>query len=49
MTPKQMQHSEPEEFPLRHDAATWDEETFGSSWDDEQEQLAGELTRYVEE
>ena len=46
MTPKQMQHSEPEEFPLLHDAATWDEDTFESNWDDEQEQLAGELTRY---
>ena len=42
MTPKPARHVEPEEFPLAHDAATWDEDTFESDWDDEA-RLAGEL------
>ena len=35
MTPKPARHVKPEEFPLAHDAATWDEDTFESDWDDE--------------
>ena len=45
MSPKQAQHREPEELPLAHDAATWDEDTFESDWDDEEEQLVRELAR----
>ena len=45
MSPKQAQHREFEEFPLAHDAATWDEDTFESGWDDEEEQLVCELAR----
>jgi hypothetical protein len=39
MSPINTQQREPGEIPLAHDAATWDEETFESGWDDEQEQL----------
>jgi hypothetical protein len=47
MTPKQAQHREPEEFPLAHDAATWDEDASESGWDDEEAQLAGELAQFA--
>lgn len=43
MAPKQGQHREAEEFPLAHDAATWDEDNTDSSWDDEEAQLADEF------
>ena len=51
MTPKQarQQPGEPQEFPLAHDAATWDEDTFESDWDDDQAQLAGELARFADD
>ena len=39
MTPKQTPRREPEEIPLEHDAATWDEDTFDSAWDDEEAKL----------
>lgn len=45
MSPKQARHREPEEIPLAHDAATWDEDIFESDWDDEGEQLVCELAR----
>lgn len=45
MSPKQAQHREPEEIPLAHDAATWDEDTFESGWDDEEVQIVRELAR----
>ena len=49
MTPKQTQRRVPEEIPLAHDAATWDEETFESGWDDEEAQLAGELAKFADD
>lgn len=42
---KQAQHRKSEEILLAHDAATWDEDTFESGWDDEEEQLVRELAR----
>jgi hypothetical protein len=48
MTPKQTQPRVPEEIPLAHDAATWDEET-ESGWDDEEAQLAGELAQFADD
>ena len=47
MTPKQAQQIEPEEFPLAHDAATWDEDASESGWDDEEAQLACELAQFA--
>ena len=35
----------PQEISLTHDAATWDEDTFGSAWDDEEGRLILELAR----
>lgn len=49
MPPKQTQRRVPEEIPLAHDAATWDEETFESGWDDEEARLAGEMARFAED
>lgn len=51
MKPKQAQQQpiEPEEFPLAHDAATWDEDTLDSGWDDEQAQLADEIARFADD
>ena len=51
MTPKraQRQSSESEEFPLAHDAATWDEDTRDTAWDDEEAQLAGEIARFADD
>ena len=49
MTPKQAQRTEPEGFPLAHDAATWDEDTFESAWDDDQAQLADEMARFADD
>jgi hypothetical protein len=45
MPPKQAHHRKSEEILLTHDAATWDEDTSESGWDDEEEQLVGELAR----
>ncbi len=45
MPPKQAPQREPEEFPLAHDAATWDENTCESDWDDEQARLVRDLAR----
>jgi hypothetical protein len=49
MTPKQAQQIEPEEFPLAHDAATWDEDASESGWDDEEAQLAGALAQIADD
>ena len=48
MPPKQAPHREPKEIPLAHDAATWDEGTFESGWDDEEVQLVHELAQSAE-
>jgi len=46
MLPKQQApQRDPQEIPLRHDAATWDEDETESGWDDEKEGLIAELTR----
>jgi hypothetical protein len=45
MASKKALRRESEDIPLAHDAATWDEETFGTGWDDEQEKLVLELSR----
>jgi len=40
---------EPDEFPLAHDAANWDEDTFQSGWDDDEALLADELARFADD
>lgn len=49
MTQKQARQHESEEFPLAHDAATWDEVASESGWDDEEAQLAGEMARFADD
>lgn len=38
-----------DELPLAHDAATWDEETFESEWDDDGAQIADDIARHADD
>jgi hypothetical protein len=49
MPPKQTKRRVLEEIPLAHYAATWDEDTFESGWDDEEARLAGELAQFADD
>ena len=42
---KQAQKRQPDEYPLAHDAATWDEDTFESGWDGDEAQLTDDIAR----
>lgn len=48
-TPKPALQREPEEFPLVHDAATWDDDTFESGWDGDEAQLADDIARLADD